>query len=884
MSSIGRVASEAARGAIRASRATPVPEHVLALLPLAGSFPARALVEARRVLDSGPADLVASYAHQAAGIVLRDSGEMAVALTELRAAIRSARRAGNVEREADVRATLGAALVMAGRTSAGLAELGLAEQRTRGELRARVRLRRAHVLGLVGRYEEALHDLGRALEVTRRSGDLLWQARIRQNRCAVNLSLGALNRAQADAMAAEAIFDQLGQALESAHARHGRGIIAARRGDLPGGLRLFDEADRRYRELAVAEPDLVADRGQALLAAGLATEAVENAASALEEGTWQPVERAELLLFAAKAALAAEQPKRAQAWANSAARLFAAQQRPGWQARARLLAGQARYLSGERTARLLDLLDELAPRLVRLHAEEAPLAFLLAGRLALDRGQRDVAMANLTAAAGYRRRGSPLARATGWLAVAMQASAADRAAEVRRACGHDLDALDEHRLAFGAAELRAVATSHGRDLAMLALSSISAAGSPRLMLEWAERWRATALAEPSVRSPDDAELEQELAALRDAVRRVEEIGSGAGRSAAAVAERDHWEAAVHRRRLHLSGSAGGSPRFDTAELIAALGDTRMIVLVDLGGVLHALTVGAGRVRRQVVGSVDVAVREIEFARFALRRAAHSRRGAAMSAARLEQALLGPAVGLIADGPVVVVPPARLHAAPWSQLPTLSGLPVSVSPSASMWLRARSVGSAALNHRRVVLVVGPDLGTAGAEVGELASLYPAATVLGAESAARRPTSTDEVLAAMEGSWIAHIAAHGTFRADSPLFSSLNLDDGPLFVHDLDRLRRPPQRVVLSACDTGVSAPVGADELLGMVSGLLRIGTAGVLASTVPVNDEAAVGFMTAVHRALGAGAGLPAAAQAGRSNAAGDLMATATAASFTVWGT
>ena len=39
-------------------------------------------------------------------------------------------------------------------------------------------------------------------------------------------------------------------------------------------------------------------------------------------------------------------------------------------------------------------------------------------------------------------------------------------------------------------------------------------------------------------------------------------------------------------------------------------------------------------------------------------------------------------------------------------------------------------------------------------------------------------------------VGHVAAHGTFRADSPMFSSLRLDDGPMTVHDVERLRRAP----------------------------------------------------------------------------------------------
>jgi CHAT domain-containing protein len=139
----------------------------------------------------------------------------------------------------------------------------------------------------------------------------------------------------------------------------------------------------------------------------------------------------------------------------------------------------------------------------------------------------------------------------------------------------------------------------------------------------------------------------------------------------------------------------------------------------------------------------------------------------------------------------------------------------------------------------------------------------ASVPGSGSSDGRPPSIDDVLASISGAWIVHIAAHGNFRADSPLFSSLTLDAGPLFVHDLDHLRMPPHRVVLSACDTGVAAPVGADQLLGLVSGLLRVGAAGVLASVVPVNDEAASPFMLAVQRALLRGMAMPEAALAGR---------------------
>jgi CHAT domain-containing protein len=137
--------------------------------------------------------------------------------------------------------------------------------------------------------------------------------------------------------------------------------------------------------------------------------------------------------------------------------------------------------------------------------------------------------------------------------------------------------------------------------------------------------------------------------------------------------------------------------------------------------------------------------------------------------------------------------------------------------------------------------------------------------------------------MDGAWLAHVAAHGTFRADNPLFSSIRLDDGPLIVHDLERLGRAPYRLVLSSCDSGAAAPVGADELLGLVSSLIPLGATGIVASIVPVNDLAAVPVMLALHDELQQGDTLPEALLAARRSAAADPLAEATAHSFMALG-
>src|SRR5207245_7925335 len=78
------------------------------------------------------------------------------------------------------------------------------------------------------------------------------------------------------------------------------------------------------------------------------------------------------------------------------------------------------------------------------------------------------------------------------------------------------------------------------------------------------------------------------------------------------------------------------------------------------------------------------------------------------------------------------------------------------------------------------------------------------------------TTNEVATALDGADLAHIAAHGSFRTDNPLFSSVRLSDGPLTVYDLERLSRAPRRVVLSACNTGLALARPGDELMGLSS--------------------------------------------------------------------
>ncbi|PAZ12484.1 hypothetical protein CLM62_29790 [Streptomyces sp. SA15] len=375
----------------------------------------------------------------------------------------------------------------------------------------------------------------------------------------------------------------------------------------------------------------------------------------------------------------------------------------------------------------------------------------------------------------------------------------------------------------------------------------------------------------------------DLTAFREIAARAAEARRDGRAVPALEREQRRLEREIRSRTLHMRGDApGDGDRFDPARLLQRLGDdVRLVELAVLDGRVHVLLCGQGRVRRFEAGLLAEAETEAEHVQAGLRRLAHPGAEARLpvveaAGRRLEELLLGPAAAQLGSGPVVVVPPGRLHRVPWALLPSLRDRVFSVSPSASSWLRARE--TAPPPGGRQVLVRGPGLATGGAEVPELADRYGGSTVLEHEEA-RVP----RVLEELDGSALAHIAAHGTFRADSPLFSSLRMADGPLIVHDFERLDRSPYRIILSCCDTARFASVGADELLGLVTALLPLGTAGVVACSAPVNDAAVVPLMLSLHKGLSAGLSLAEALRDARTALPGDATHQATGWAFSAFG-
>lgn len=853
------------------------------LLARALSKPSEALSAAHETLARRPPAAEAAVAHQVIGVVLRHFGDIDEAIAELRKARRLAGKAGDTAREADILASLSVALLLAGQTRRGLVILNEVLRDRRGVPAGRLLIRRCYAYWVLGRHAEALRDAQAAVDLLYGVDDLVWEARALHHRATAYAALGRTDRADLDYAKAEALYAACGQDLEYANAREERAAAAHASGDLPAALAHLDHAKQLFEQLGVFEPEVAVNKCTVLLAAGLAGDAlreVEAAIATIEHDGGAAARRAELLYSCALAATATGDLDRAQRRSAEALRLFRRQQRPWWAVQAELVLLLCRSASGDDSPALLRATRKVAARLDELDASRAVDAHLLAGRLAIAHGRRAEGVRHLQTAAAARNRGIPRTRCAGWLAQATWCAAEGRWPGMLAACDRGLAQLDLHLRTLGATELRTLATAQGAELAGMALRYAEARDDPRLFLRWSERLRATAGRITPVRPLGDNVLVADLAALRNVVARLEFSPGSRGTAPALLRERTRLEAAVRQRALHAPAATAAGGPFALADLLEELGDSDLIQLTDLDGQLHAVVVAGRRLRLVRVGATAEAARALTHALFALRREG-SRRGTERLdleelGRRLESKLLGEAVRLLRGGPVVMVPPGKLHAVPWGLLPSLRQRAATVAPSAAAWLRARRATPP--SEPKIVLVGGPRLSTGDAEVLRLAAQYPDAIVLTGDDAV-----TERVMAAMDGASLVHVAAHGTFRADSPLFSAIELADGPLTVYDLERLRRAPRQIVLSSCSLALGVPVGADELLGLVSALISLGSAGVIASVVPVDDPATIPLMLALHRHLRSGSGLAEALRLARQAAGPDAGARSTAQSFIALG-
>jgi CHAT domain-containing protein len=127
-------------------------------------------------------------------------------------------------------------------------------------------------------------------------------------------------------------------------------------------------------------------------------------------------------------------------------------------------------------------------------------------------------------------------------------------------------------------------------------------------------------------------------------------------------------------------------------------------------------------------------------------------------------------------------------------------------------------------------------------------------------------------------VVHVAAHGIFRGDNPLLSSIRLRDGPLTGDELANATKEARLVVLSCCNSGRADASG----IGLSRLLTGAGTTAVIASVSPVSDAGSVELMKALHAELVRGTS-PAEALTAAREAVGGAFVSPSSAGFACFG-
>ncbi len=770
----------------------------------------------------------------------------------------------NLQLITDIRVSWALALQAAGRHAVALEQIALALPHLEGAGLGRALTQRGLVHATAGRRDEALRDYDAGLPLLL-VDDEVAAMRTFANRGVVLTYLAHYDRAARDFASMRSLAVRMQQHAVAAGALHNLAYLNGKAGHFVAALAGFDDAREAYQSIGSLErhlADLDLDECEVLLELGLGVDAVPLAERVIAAAgaAGNTAQSAEGLLLLARARTMAGDPGGAVVAANEAQQLFRAAGRDAWAAQARyrtFVAAQSDSAQSQhgvlrQFVRLRRDADEL-----ELYGwlSEAAEVRVLTGRLALAAGRPDVARDVLRTASTARRHPLARVRVGAWHATALLHAADGNRQAAGSALRAGLRAVEQHRATLGANELRSATGVLGAPLAADGLALAIRSLRPARIFEWAERSRAGAMGSPGSYSHSTvpAELRASLRGARHRLNEALTAGDAVLDELRATVAQLETEVSRRSRQRQAADDIATVESISAVNLRAALGTTTLVEYVQSDGLLFAVVCSERRMRLIKLSSVALTVAANEHLVFAVRRLAIAPDGpiaqrawTAFQTARAEvdQLLVAPLLGFVGDGPLVVVPTGALHDVLWGALPAAErpcGL--AVAPSAAWWMRPR----AELRAAQILLVAGPSLPHADDEIRHLRALYPMATVLAGAAA-----TTDAVLAGMATASLVHIAAHGAFRSDNPMFSTLQMADGPLYVHEMEALSQVPDAVVLAACSSGRSGVLPGDELLGTAAVLMGAGVRSVIAPLIPIADDVSTRVVTALHQGLRAG--------------------------------
>ncbi|HLW86557.1 MAG TPA: CHAT domain-containing tetratricopeptide repeat protein [Candidatus Sulfotelmatobacter sp.] len=215
-------------------------------------------------------------------------------------------------------------------------------------------------------------------------------------------------------------------------------------------------------------------------------------------------------------------------------------------------------------------------------------------------------------------------------------------------------------------------------------------------------------------------------------------------------------------------------------------------------------------------------------------------------------LLAPVAPKLKAKHLVFVPHGLLHYVPFHALfdgeqHVIDRHTVSYAPSASIYALCQTREANSSGASLVFGIPDPQAPAILDEVQALTGVLDQAELFVGQNA-----SVDVLRNKGPASRLIHIATHGRFRQDNPMFSAIRLGDSFLSLFDLYQLRLPVELITLSGCSTGLNVVAAGDELIGLARGLLHAGAQSLILSLWDVHDKSTADFMSAFYRFLGQG--------------------------------
>ena len=215
-------------------------------------------------------------------------------------------------------------------------------------------------------------------------------------------------------------------------------------------------------------------------------------------------------------------------------------------------------------------------------------------------------------------------------------------------------------------------------------------------------------------------------------------------------------------------------------------------------------------------------------------------------------LLAPIRDRLKTSHLVIVPHGPLHHLPFHALfdgekYLLEEFTISYAPSASIYTFCNARVANKSGPSLILGVPDPAIPGVEAEAKAVAKILPDPhLVIGPDAASSLVGEKGPKCRFL------HIATHGYFREDQPMFSGIRMADSYLSLSDLYQMSLPVELVTLSGCSTGLNVVSAGDEILGLARGLICAGAQSALLSLWDVQDQSTCEFMTMFYSGLANG--------------------------------